>query len=99
MTFVEGDNPPRAETMGNNHDADVGKPDVEIGVPPLEIDDRAVILLVEARDREAPRGQIVKKGAPRIGPDTASEQVVDFGRHRGRNHEFARFVAQEPFNV
>ena len=64
MTLVEGQDAPGAEPAGEHRYGQVGEPEVQVGVPSIEIERRLIVGGVQPRALIAARGQILQEGPP-----------------------------------
>lgn len=54
MALVECEEPRCLEARGDYHDGEIGQPEVEVGIAPLELSDPCILTERERLDNEAP---------------------------------------------
>ncbi len=95
VTLVERKDPPGPEPAGEHGHRQVGKPQVEVGIPSIECERRVIVRCVESGTLVASRSQVLEEGPPGGSAKPLVEQIVDLSSHRGRDEQAAPLRAEE----
>src|SRR5262249_4226612 len=95
VAFVKRQDAARPKLARKDDDREIGEPDVQIGVSPIQLQHRFVVATVEAGALVATRGKVLQEGAPRRRAEAPTEQVIDLGGHRRRDEEAPMLRAKD----
>lgn len=98
MALVEGQDSPRVETVGEDHDGQVREPDVQVGVPSVDVGRQRVLVTVQALHEQPTGGEVVEEGPAGPRTESSTQQVVDLGGDRRGDDHSTRLPANHLFD-